>query len=190
MEFWNTIAFNATFMDDYYGYYAFDEIAVSKPNAGAINDPCSSVVFICGGGGDFDLESMHLAPGFEYNNVNDTDVLIRGYAENLGLVGTTTVKFDHASDVVFVEFPETFKNIVAVEILNWDDMYFGFDDIKVVVNSPCQPNYCSNHGTRDQIINMKKSGGTADSGSTSLTSKWESFVTGHEDSSKEDDDLE
>ncbi len=58
----NTIAFNATFMDDSdsYGYYAFDEIVVSKPNAGAMKNPYSSVVLICEGGRDYDLATRRI----------------------------------------------------------------------------------------------------------------------------------
>ncbi len=109
------------------------EIVVSEPNA-ATQWSSDAIVFACPSG-TFNLKSFFANSIFG----NTTNLTIAGYDQNGNLVDEEIVHFDD-DRARYVQLPDSFEGIYAAAMYPSDPLPMGYDNIEMVINSPCFQN--------------------------------------------------
>ncbi len=109
------------------------EIVISEPNAATPWSP-DATVFACPTG-TFDLKSMFV------NSIVDvaTYLTITGYDQDGNVVGEEITPFDN-DQAKYIQLPGSFINLYAVTMYPSEPLPMGYDNIELIINSPCFKN--------------------------------------------------
>lgn len=138
-RFRNTLAVKSAFAELVAPEFPWDEMTTSKPNSAATVSLNSEVVIECPGG-KFDLKGMTLSLMMAGNSTYDLTARIDAYGKNGRYVDSINIDFKEIWDVKYVKFPKSFKSLQSVELYNAEnrEAAYGFDDIEVIIKSPCE----------------------------------------------------